>query len=434
MLKIIRKIFSLSRYSLLSLVALGLGFGRELVVSSHFGLSKELDVYVAIQGFYLFFGVQIANTLEMVFISKGVNIKSDVQTTAQLFSASKILLLTNLIVAISLHIYAAQLIAIFFPGFSTEQTNLGIEFIDYFLIAIVFANFSGLFRASLNILRIFSPGLLSGAIVSIVSAIAVIFFSETCGINSLVYGFISGNGLSFMILTLAYIKRIGRHNLYLGIKLKPISSGLWKAAFIVFLGEVCYQGFNMTERSYASNFTTGTISAFYYAWTLVAVPLSVVITPLSTVIYPQLAQKFATDKWQGYLLLKKYAIPLFIFSLLIVSGVAWLSEYVVKLIFMRGSFSESDAEKTASILSILIFSLPFSSFGRLVRYSLYSLSNYKAASLSQLVTLVSFVLISPQLIPQYGVVGLAYACTLALSLQSIFMLIILRIQISNANK
>jgi len=428
--KLFQRILRLSKYSSLSLVALFIGFWREIVVSSHFGLSEELDVYVAILGFYLFFGVQIANTLEMVFISKGVKIESEEQITAQLFNAGKILLIINIIVAVVLHNYGKVLITLFFPGFSIDQISLATLFIDYFILAIFFANFAGLFRASLNILKIFSPGLLSGAIVSLISALSVIVLSDQFGLKALVYGFITGNGVVLIVLSSVYSWKVGWKGLIKGFKLKPKKSGLWKAAFIVFLGEICYQGFNMSERSIASTFSAGTISAFYYAWILVAVPLSLVISPLSTVVYPKLAKSFTENKIRGYRLLKQYMVPLFLFSLLVVSGVSWLSDFLVKLIFMRGNFNASDAQKTADILSVLIFSLPFSSFGRLVRYSLYSLSDYKGASLSQLVTVLTLLTSAHFLTPLYGIIGLAYSCTIALSFQSIFMLILLRRQIT----
>jgi putative peptidoglycan lipid II flippase len=429
----IKKIFYLSRYSLLSLVALFLGFWRELVVSSHFGLSQELDVYVAILGFYLFFGVQVANTLEMVFISKSAQSKSDGQITAQLFNSCKVLSLVNVIVSIILHYTAMPMIALFFPGFTPEQIQLGSLILDYLIIAIIFANFSGLLRASLNILKIFSPGLLSGATISLVSASAVIFFSDKYGLDALVLGFISGNCIVFCLLLIVFCIRVGWHGLIDGFRQSSNSSGLWKAALIVLLGEICYQGFNMAERSFASTISTGTISSFYYAWTLVAVPLSVVIMPLSTVIYPRLAAEFSGDPLKGFRLLKKYIIPLFLCSLLVVSGVSFLSENIVKIVFMRGNFSQADAEKTAGILGVLIFSLPFSSFGRMVRYGLYSLSDYKSASFCQLLTVITLMLSASPLITRYGAIGLAYASTLAVSIQSISMLILLRLRLNNAN-
>lgn len=427
------KIISLSRYSLLSLIALLLGFWREIVVSSHFGLSRELDVYVAVLGFYLFFGVQVANTLEMVFISKASKVESDVQITAQLFSAVKILVAINILVSGVLYGMGAQLIELLFPGFNQDQIRLGVLILNQLLIAIMFANFSGLLRASLNLFHIFSPGLLSGALISSVSACAVIYLPAEYGLNTLVWGFVGGNGLVLLVLLTVYCIKVGWRGLLAAFRAKSVANKLWKSALVVFLGEICYQGFVMTERSYASVLPAGTISAFYYAWTLLSVPLALVVMPLSTMIYPRLAKAFSQNKWQGYLLLKKNIAPMLLFSLLVVLIVTWGAEFIVKLVLMRGSFSQENASLTAQILSILIFSLPFSSFGRMVRYGLYAIDCYRDASLSQLVTVLTIIGLAPVLMPVHGVLGLAYASAAAISLQSIAMFIRLRIRIKNAD-
>ena len=59
-----------SGYSLLTAVGLVLGFARELTVASTFGLSPQLDVFVALIALQLLFGAQIGNALETVFISR----------------------------------------------------------------------------------------------------------------------------------------------------------------------------------------------------------------------------------------------------------------------------------------------------------------------------------------------------------------------------
>jgi len=61
---------AVSGYSLLTGLGLLLGFIRELTVASTFGLSSELDVFVAVMSVQLFFGAQIGNALETAFISR----------------------------------------------------------------------------------------------------------------------------------------------------------------------------------------------------------------------------------------------------------------------------------------------------------------------------------------------------------------------------
>lgn len=425
----IKKILSLGRYSLFSGVALALGLARELAVSSKFGLSQELDVYVAMSGFYLFFGTQIGNALEMVFISKSADLNNAERVTEQLAKLVKILLLVNLFTVIALYNYSGHLIAWIFPGFTGTQQEFGVFVLSWLLIAIVLANLSGLMRASLNVLRIFSPGMLAGSIVSASSIISVLTFGNELGVMALLYGFIIGNALVFAMTAVVFLRVADFSYRRRPPNTKHVLAGVWQAVAIVIVGEVAFQGFAMTEKGFASTFAAGTVSAFFYAWTLVSIPLSLVVMPLSTVVYPRLAETFGKDRRQGYAMLKRYGGWLFLFGLSVVSVASWFSEYLVKLVFMRGRFSLSDAEKTADILSIIIYALPLLSVSRLTRYSLYSLSNYSGPVLALVLSWAIIAISAYLLTPDYGVIGLAYSSTMAVATEAIAMLIILRLSL-----
>jgi len=428
----IRKILSLGRYPLLSAAALGFGLIRELTVSAKFGLSKELDVYLAMSGFYLFFGTQIGNALEMVFISKSAKLDTAKSVTEQLAKMVKAMLVINLLAILFLYMTAGYLIQWIFPGFTPAQIELGISLLTWLYLAIAFANLSGLTRASLNVLRIFTPGMLAGSIISISSSIAVFFYGDKFGIKALLYGFIVGNGLVFLMTSLAFL-RVADFSYRKHPHTAKLAKGIWKAVVVVIIGEVAFQGFSMTEKSFASIMEAGTVSAFFYAWTLVSIPLSLVVMPLSTVVYPRLAATFGIDKWQGYAMLKRYGGGLFLFGLAVVSVASGFSEYLVKLVFMRGRFSEGDAQKTAEILSILIFALPLLSLSRLTRYSLYSLSNYTGPVLALALSWAVIAIAGYALTPIYGVMGLAYSSTLAVATETVAMLLILRISLTQSN-
>ncbi|CAG0988517.1 putative peptidoglycan lipid II flippase [Anaerolineae bacterium] len=428
----IKKLLSFGRYSLLSGVALILGFGRELTVSATFGLSKELDVYLAISGFFIFFGTQISNALEMVFVSKSALLDSAERVTAQFFKLLKVLLFLNLAVLTLLYGASGHLIAWIFPGLDQGQRELGVLMLSWLLVAIVLANVSGLIRACLNVLRIFSPGMLAGSIISLSSIIAMLLFGDDIGIRALLYGFIIGNALVFIMNTFFFLRVADFSYRQRLPKDKGTDHGVWKAVSIVLIGEVAFQGFSMTEKSFSSTFEKGTLSAFFYAWTLVNVPLSLVVMPLSTVLYPRLAEAFGKDRRQGYAIFKRYGGLLFVFGLAVVAILSLFSEIFVKLIFMRGNFSESDAEKTARILSVLIFSLPLMSLSRLSRYSLYSLSNYSGPVLALALSWLVIAGMAWLLIPEYGVLGLACASTLAVATEALAMFFILRVSLGNA--
>jgi putative peptidoglycan lipid II flippase len=251
---------------------------------------------------------------------------------------------------------------------------------------------------------------------------------------SLLYGFILGNGLVFIMLCISFLKKCDFSNYREERKVKSKVRGLWKAAIIVLLGEICFQGLSMTERGFASSFTPGTISAFYYAWTLVTVPLSLVVMPVSTVIYPKLANIFGTNPSKGFRLLRTYGGLLFMLGLAVAGAISYFSEWIVNLVFVRGSFDVDDGKITSEILSILIFTLPFACVSRVIRYAIYALSSYMAPTISQASGWLTLFLLGPILMQQYEVLGLAYACAMANIIQIITMFITLRLLVRIKSK
>jgi putative peptidoglycan lipid II flippase len=430
----IGRFLALARYSLYSGSALLLGFARELVVSSHFGLSKELDVYLAMGGFFLFFGTQVGNALEMVFVSKAAELDNAAKITQRLMHGLKVLLLVNLVAVGVLLGASDDLVGWIFPGFSEEQRELGVLFLAYLSLAIVFANVSGLIRASLNVMRRFGAGMTAGSIVSVCGITAVYGYGDAYGVKALLYGFIVGHSLVFAVSALIFLRRADFSYRRWPREARPFSPGLWQSAAIVLMGEVFYQAFAMTERGFASTFETGTVSAFFYAWTLVTIPLSLVVMPLSTVLYPRLAEAFGADRKAGYAMLKRYGGVLFLGGLLAVAAISLVSGEVVKLVFLRGKFSLEDADKTARILSVVIFALPFMSVVRLVRYALYSISNYMGPSIALLVGWLVMAVAATLTVPVYGMEGLAYSSMAAFCTESLAMIVLLRLSLKHESR
>lgn len=422
MLAIVKKI---SFYSFLSAIAMLLGFARELVVASKFGLSKELDVFVAVMGFHLFFGVQIGNALETTFVSK-VAKKGDVKNVKENLRDSFLsLLIVNIVISVFLVVLSESLIKIIFPSFDAQQTILGVSVINCFIISIMLANISGLMRGGLNVLRIFTPGFLSGSVISIFSIIFVVLFADKVGINALVYGFIAGN---FFVLVV-FLSYLIKHGVF---SVKLISNNfsssifyIWGAASIVLIGEILFQAFSITERSLASTLQVGTISSFFYASTIIAVPLALLVVPLTTTLFPHLVKTFPTDKREGVRILRRYGGVLFLFAIGIVFFLSIFSEVIVGIVFVRGKFSIDDANRTAAILAIIVFALPFMSVARLIRYSFYSLSDYRTPVYGNLIIWLVLMSIGSYLVPAFGAKGLALSSVIATGCGTTIMTILL---------
>jgi peptidoglycan biosynthesis protein MviN/MurJ (putative lipid II flippase) len=400
---------AVSGYSLLTGLGLLLGFARELTVASTFGLSSELDVFVAVMSVQLFFGTQIGNALETAFISRVAKQDGAAVVSRSLKPALYGLTLVNAGIVVFLLGSAGLLLQTIFPRFDAGQQALAVHTLHALLVPIVFASTAGLLRGALAVLGSFAPGFLAGSIVSVCTILSIIFLSSSLGIDALTLGVAAGN-LCVLVL---FAGRLACHRgAGTGDSSTATKSGwfyLWGAAVTVLIGELVYSGVAVTERSLASWLPAGSIAGFFYASTIVSVPLSLLFIPLTTMTFPRMVEAFGCGALTGLELVRKQGMLLLGISVVVVAIVALFAQSIVEVVFMRGQFSIEHARFTASILSVTIFALPFMSLGRLLRNSCYSLADYRTPVVGLGVQWAALAGLGLMLVPRYGAQGLAVA-------------------------
>ena len=398
-----------SGYSLLTAVGLALGFARELTVASTFGLSPQLDVFVAVMTLQLFFGAQIGNALETVFIARAAKEGGVVTVRREVKPALFGLLLVNLGVVLFLLASGGFLVHSIFPRFDEAQATLGVRTLHFLTAPIVFASTAGLLRGALSVLGAFAPGFVAGSIISICSIVSINLWSESLGIDALTLGVAMGNLLVMLLFALQLVRLSSSIP---SESTPPARKGwfvLWGAAGMILAGELMYLAVGLTERSLASWLPSGSIAGFFYAGTIVAVPLSLLVLPLTTMTFPRMVKAFGQDRTTGIAILWKQALLLFGVSFAVVAVVTVFAESIVELVFMRGKFSLEHALFTASILSITVWALPFISLGRVFRNSCYALSDYRTPMVGLTAQWLVLAGLGAVLVPLVGVQGLAIA-------------------------
>jgi putative peptidoglycan lipid II flippase len=415
-----------SWYSALAGVGIVLGLFREIVVASKFGLGYELDTFVAIRGLYIFFGVQVGNALETVFISRVASYRDSGAVKVGFARCLPSVLIFNVLITAVLLIGTEQFVRTVFKDFTFEQQKLAVRLNWLLIIAIVLSNLTGLVRAGLNVLRVFSPGFIAGSISSICIIISVSALSDRIGVYCLVVGLVAGHILVFLLSSTWLRKETlsVAPMLQSGFRMEPLS--LWKATVVVLISEALYQVSTISGNSFASSLEPGTISALFYANTLVAVPMSLFVMPLSTMLFPKMAEAFSKNRYKdGPELIKRYRSILITASVAVIVVVLAASKWIVSVAFVRGKFSNDDAALTANLLSIIIFALPFMSVEKIIRYALYCLSDYRAPVVANSVMLITLLGLASVLVSNFGVYGLAVSIVFSTCIGTIVLMIIL---------
>lgn len=415
-------------YSFLAAIGLLVGFFRELVVAQEFGLSAELDVYIAILGVHTFFGVQVGNALESVFVSKVAKSDGGRNVVAYFAPALKSVILANFLIVFLLLLLSDTAISAIFSEFDSEQHKLAMNMLRWLLATIALANISGMIRAGLIVCGEFVPGFISGAVISVATILSILAFSHLYGVYAILYGFVAGNLLVTVYFSYRLYYALGKFPRILspedGVR-KPKLFYLWGASLVVLVGEILFQASSMAERSFASSIQVGTISSFFYASTLLMVPVSLVVMPLTTVVYPRMVKAFHDGKLQGTQLLCRAGSFVLAFSVIATALLVGFSDLLVGKLFVRGNFTMEDAARTADALTLLALALPSLSASRLLTYSFYALSDYRSPVIGRFINFVTLIAVAGVLVPALGAKGLAIAVVAAVTLATVVMLVLL---------
>jgi peptidoglycan biosynthesis protein MviN/MurJ (putative lipid II flippase) len=406
---LIGSVRALSGYSILTGLGLLLGFVRELTVASTFGLSPQLDVFVAVMSLQLLFGAQIGNALETAFIARVAKEGGTAAVGRSVKPALCGLLLVNLGVVVFLLGSGGFLVHSIFPRFDATQAASGVRTLHLLTAPIVFASTAGLLRGALSVLGAFAPGFAAGSIISLCSIASITFLSERLGIDALILGVAAGNLLVMLLFAIRLVRMTWSTP---SESRPPAREGwflLWGAAGTILLGELIYWAVALTERSLASWLPAGSIAGFFYASTIVSVPLSLLVIPLTTMAFPRTVEAFGRDRRAGLAMLRNHGLLLLAVSVAVVAVVTVFAEPIVELVFMRGKFSLEHARFTASILSITVWALPFMSLGRIFRNSCYALSDYRTPLVGLTLQWLLLAGLGAVLVPRVGVQGLAIA-------------------------
>jgi len=406
------------KYPLIASLGLFAGMIREIVVANEFGISKELDAYAAIFGFYLFFGVQLANTVESVFIARYAHL-TDSQLLEKFFSTQFSLVIIQVLLCICLFLIAEFFVGWMF-GFENEQLNLSRNIIRCFIPAMFFASLIGACRGVLNIKGNYAPGFFYGTVVSFSVIVSLLLTAKFFGILAIPLGYIVGNAIALVFgLWALFFKAIKKQHWKTKGIVQPFA--IWSAASWILCSEILFQLSYTTERSFASKIHVGAVSTYFYAISILMVFSALVIQPVATLLFPIIARKYRKDKSVARRFVLRVCCLMLLVGLSFSTLMHFLSLPLIELLLVRGQFTQQDAERTAEILRILVFVLPFMSVNRILKNSLYARGTYTAPVIANGVRWISLLVIGFTLVGRYGLSGLSMAYVISSTLVPVCM-------------
>ncbi|MDR7078855.1 putative peptidoglycan lipid II flippase [Neobacillus niacini] len=345
--------------TLINLLTRFMGFIREIIIGTQFGTSSMADNVVLAYTIPNFLYLVLGGAITTSFISIYNKIDSDLnkeQFKKVILTYSSIIVL---VITIILLVFNNKTISIMFPGVVGEKKEILETLFFITTPSTFFLVLSMWFSGVLNIHGKYIGASLSTFINNLVFILFVLLAYPILGVYSYGWGALLSALIMFLLLFIE-LKKGGflPFSLSLHYSNKSDLIRMSKILIPILLGGATLQFYFITQRFFASYLTEGYIAAINYATKLVQLPQTILMTSVTTIIYPLLAKKAANKEFseigkifkKGDHLLVLYLIPLSIF-------VYFFSNDIVSFIFEYGSFDKNSTDVTSAMLKIFVIGM-----------------------------------------------------------------------------
>jgi len=413
------------------LVSRLLGLLRDVVIGAQFGTSGNYDAYVA-----AFRIPDIIYTL----IAGGILVSAFVPTfTGYLAKEDRSgawRMASAVINLVTLTLIAAALIAAVFaepivryllaPGFTPEAQALTVQLMRLLLIPPIIFGVSGVVMGILYAHQSFwLPGL-APSMYNLGIIFGAIVLAPFLDVFGLAIGAILG-ALLHLLIQMPGLRRVGaQYSTRLAVR-DPGVQEVIRLMLPRIFGVAVVQVNFLVATSLASLLGAGAVSALWYAWRVMLTPQAVVAQSVATAAFPTFADQYV----RGQLQQLRSSLAATVRSILFIAipaaiGLLVLSTPIVQLLFERGQFTSTSTALVAAALSAFALGLIGHSGVEILARAFYALHDTKTPVWLGVLALGINLALSVALIDTLQVTGLALANTIAVSIEMVLLIVVIR--------
>ncbi|MET3575392.1 murein biosynthesis integral membrane protein MurJ [Bhargavaea ullalensis] len=359
--------------AVINIVARLFGFAREMLIGYQFGTGRTADSIITAYTVPNFIYLVVGGALTTAFISVYHRTEGDRRAFVR-ETFTGITAITGLL-TVGLMIGAAPVLRLLFGGLEDAEYALTLRLYLWMMPSAVFLVLSTWLSGLLNVNQKFH---LSSVAILIYNALFfVIPFALTGSSGPDAYGY---GALLAAVVMAAFLflglRRLGGYS----FRPKRPSGGdqklLWKMALPIMFGGATLQFYFLIHRIYSSQLGEGAVAAVNYASKLTQFPQAILMTAVTTVIYPLLSQKVGEGDRSAVESL--YGRGLRLLALLLIPAAIYIWFFagpVTGLVFGRGSFTAESVAFTAPIVRLFGLSIFFISLNTYITRFYYAEGN-----------------------------------------------------------
>ncbi|MDF5730799.1 MAG: lipid II flippase MurJ, partial [Rhizonema sp. PD38] len=264
-----------------------------------------------------------------------------------------LLLITTLLIVVTAPLYLSWIAR----GFSPEKLDLTFRLICMIAPVVLLYGIITIWSAVLNAGERFALAALT-PIISPTITIVFLLVGQSWGIYAIAAGLFGGALLEVFFLGAAlYRQGISLLPRWYGFDshLRQVASQYIPSIAGSFL--MCSTG--LVDQSMAAMLSPGSVAALNYGNRVIAFPITLITTALSTAVIPYFSKMIACQEWtRVHYTLKHYMRLIFAVSVPLTGLLLIFSELIVQILFQRGSFTASDTHLVAQIQSFFALQIP----------------------------------------------------------------------------
>ncbi|EON74078.1 murein biosynthesis integral membrane protein MurJ [Lysinibacillus sphaericus] len=350
--------------AIINVVARVFGFLREMIIGFQYGSTHITDS--------IFTAYTIPNFLYLVvggaFTTAVISIYNRETTDRALFvkQSFTIVLVTVSIMTIIMLALTNPIMEIFNQdkiekGFSQSDLDLAKNLYYWMMPSSILLVLSSWYSGLLNVNEKFHLSSFAILIYNAIFLVIAVGLSSSDYIGPIGYGISALVSAAIMVyfLIIGY-RKLGSYKVGFSFERNVSSRQLWVMVLPIMLGGATIQLYALLQRVFAGMLSEGAVASVNFASKLMQFPQAILITAVTTVIYPILSLKEANNdhasikslysKGLHYLLL--LLIPVTIYSY-------FYSENLIQVIFQYGNFGAKSTAITAPVLAIFVLSMYF---------------------------------------------------------------------------
>jgi len=399
-----------------------LGFFKETVIASTFGLSELLDTFyiaILIPGFI---STVFLGAFRNVFIPNYVR-ESKTSNKIGTFQSNGFLItlgVASLFTIIAV-LFTDTYIETFFEGHTKSYYDLIKTQFYYVVPCILLWGFSSLLTGLLNIHDEFRLSTISGVFLPISVLFCLFVLKDSLQEKVLAIGTLVGTTLTFMFLLIISIKK------RIIILDKPnFKSENTKLMFAQIPAKVS-SGFltgliPVTDQYFAAQLAIGSIAALNYGLKVPAFLTGIIIISMNNVILPYFSKLAIENKKNAFEKLFMILKKLFLISTIIATIVIFFSSSLIELLFERNSFTSEDTAIVSKIQIIFLIYAPFTISGMVIVNFLTSINKNNFMAVVSFIAVILNIILDIIFMRFYGIYGIAISTTFIVIIRFLILL------------